>query len=233
MYNALNPRGVSLLLATLIYATLRTGALFDILEHLLLPGLASASPLGFKLSGALIQALSLMLLITWIEKIVLSWMTRRIRGDWIYRSSSGNWGHVRISLRGSKLRYGVDLYQSKADLLRVIEQRKPATSIGSGYDRMSLYTGDTFYVWYYVPPMRVDEYDYAERQGMLTLTRTNDRNRYSARWERTGVLGQSSPDPAEGVIAEVKRRDQRSPAGSFYFFVRKKIFLRDKETFEG
>lgn len=230
MYNALNARAMSLVFGTLIYATIRTGALFDVLQNRLLPGLATTSPLGFAMFGAVLQALSLIAFVTAIEKIVLLWTTRRIRGDWIYKSSSGNWGHVRISLEDSKLRYFVDLYLKTEDLLHVIEERRPATSIGHGYDKMTLYTGVVFYAWYYVPPTRVEKSDYPERQGILTVTRTLDPDNYSARWERTGVLGPSPLEP-EGATAEVIKQDRRSPDGNFYFFVRKKTFLRHKHVY--
>jgi hypothetical protein len=212
-------------LGALIYAALRTGALFDVLDRAF-PGLQKSSPLSFEMLGAVVQGVSLVLLVAGIESVVLSWTTRQIRGDWVYLSSSGNWGHVRIKLKGSKLRYKVDLYLEKKDLLCVIERHKPAPSIGSGYDKMTLFTGDAFYAWYYVPPTG----KYPERQGMLTLTRTNDENRWAAWWERTGALRQSQTDP-KGAMARVMVLDQRSPAGEFEFFVRTKIFLRHKESF--
>jgi hypothetical protein len=225
MHTPLNTRNAAMFLGALIYAALRAGALFDVLDRLF-PGLQKSSPLSFETLSAVVQGVSLVLLVTGIESVVLSWVTRRIRGDWIYLSSSGNWGHVRIKLKDSKLRYKVDLYLKKEDLLRVIEEHKPGTSIGSGYDKMTLFTGDAFYAWYYVPQTG----KYPERQGMLTLTQTNDENRWAAWWERTGALRQSQTD-LKGAMARVMLLDQRSPAGEFEFFVRKKTFLRHKELF--
>jgi hypothetical protein len=214
---------------------MKSGAVLEGLEGFLrttFPDLANTSDFSIKVMLALTEAGSLIGLIVFIEKLLLLQNTRSIRGEWVYKSSSGNWGHVRIYLEGTDLRYSVDLYLSKSDLIRALAEHIPMPTIGHGIDRLTVYSNETLYIWYHVPATRYGIIEYPERHGLLTLTRTNDKNNYSARWERTGSIASSfsTGDKQIGGTAEIARLDQGSAAGSFFFFLRKAAFLRHKDT---
>jgi hypothetical protein len=230
--NPLSYRQQALALGALIYTVLRSGALFQVLEDGLrsaFPDLAHGSELGLKVLRALLEAGSLIAIILVLERMLLLWKTREIRGEWVYHSSSGTWGHVRIRLEGTRLRYAVDLYGSKSDAARAALEGVPLTTVGHGMDRLVACSDGMYYIWYHVPATRHGKAVYPERHGLLTLRPTLNEDTYSATWERTGSLPSCEPAQSSGppaITDHVARSDQEHAAGSFYFFMRKAAFQK-------
>lgn len=230
----LNVRGKALGIGALSYTALKSGAVLESFETLLgrwLPTLAASSGVGLKVVRSVIEALALITLVALAERALLLWKTRKIRGEWIYKSSSTNWGHVKIDLTGTDLRYSVDLYKDKSDLVDGVINRAPGRRFAHGFDRSTMYTGYHFYVWYRVPATRFGDVDYPERSGLLTLTPTNEADNYAATWERTGSMT-VPPKSRAAATAEITRLDKSSPAGSFYFFIRKEVFETNVKKIE-
>jgi hypothetical protein len=233
--NQLNFRKESMSIGTLAYTLLKSGAAFEGLQLALktaIPSLA-ASVLSLKILEAAIEAGSLLALIAFVERILLLLKTRKLRGHWIYKSSSGNWGHVRLNVKGTTLRYAVDLYLSKADLLKGVKEHIPGPRLGHGFDELTVYTGEVLYIWYRVPGMLYEGVNYPERHGLLTLSPTIDPNSYSAQWERTGSI--SSPGSSSPTILsaadQVSTADRGSAVGNFFFFIREKVFFKHINNF--
>lgn len=82
--------------------------IFSVLVVKVLPRLGHLDPV-LQILGS---ALSLAILVRALSWGLLWLRSRRIRGWWVYRSSSANWGLARISLTGSTLRYEVQLFET-------------------------------------------------------------------------------------------------------------------------
>ncbi len=233
--NPLNYRYEALGIGAALYTIFKSGALLEGVESFLqglIPELAQPSAAGMRVMRAMLEAGTLIAAILWIERILLWWKTRDIRGDWIYQSSSGNWGYARIGILGTGLSYAVDLYLHKSDLLRALTSGVSIGSIGHGRDKLVLHSDGNYYVWYHVPQMRHATVVYPERFGILTLRPTLSRDNYSASWERIGALGSPAPEPQNGalVTAALNENDRANAAGNFCFFMRRKRFEKNPES---
>src|SRR4028118_684796 len=207
-------RALALVVGALLYAATQNAAWW--------PDLAEPVTVTMRIAGLVLRATSLIFLVSVIERMILRWLTRRIRGEWIYQENSGYWGYARIFLQASRLRYSVDLYKNRDDLLEALQRGKPVPTMGHGDGRVSfLHADGRFTTWYHVPAFL----DYPERHGTLTLNPTNDPNNYHGRWERTGSLGPADRKSGDETAAKLARRDKRQDSGNFKFFMRKKVFL--------
>jgi hypothetical protein len=214
-------RTLALIAGALIYTTAQTAAWW--------PDIAQSVALNMRIAGVVLRATSLILLVAIVEHLVLWWMTRRIRGEWIYQENSEYWGYAVISLQGSRLRYSVDLYRTKVDLLKALKHSEPVPTMGHGDGHVSfLYSDGRFLTWYHVPAFL----DYPQRHGTLTLAPTNDSNNYHGGWERTGALVPTAETSGDQAAAELARRDEQQHSGTFKFFIRKKIFLSQTQNVE-
>lgn len=233
-HKPLSFRNESLVLGATIFVVLKSGVIQDSWVSALFSalGLISApTSSGFLLSRAAIDACSLVLIIALLERAILFYKTRGIRGEWIYHSSSGTWGYVRIRLDGTHLRYFVDLYSTKVDLKRAVVSELPTATVGSGTDRLIVFSDGAYFIWYHIPPTRSGQITYAERHGLLTLRPAAAEGSFIGSWERTGCLA-VSVDPATTASATTPRvTEARSEhaSGSFYFFMRKADFVREEE----
>lgn len=186
------------------------------------PDLAQPVALNMRIFGLVLRATSLLSVVSVVALIGLWLATWKIRGEWIYQENTGYWGHARISVSWTRLRYAVDIYKNKSDLLTALREDRNVAAIGHGDDRISfLDPNGRFNCWYHVPA----SLDYPERHGTLTLTPTNSSNNYHGLWERTGVLGPAAGTSGDRTAAELKRKEKQQQSGTFKFFVKKRIFL--------
>lgn len=233
-HKPLSFRNESLVLGATIFVVLKSSVIQETWVSTLFAALGlSGGPnsTGFLLSRAAIDAFSLVLIIAVLERTILHYKTRSIRGEWVYYSSSSTWGYARIQLEGTHLRYFVDLYATKDDLKRAIVSKLPTATVGSGTDRLIVFSDGAYFIWYHIPPTRSGSITYAERHGLLTLRPTAAEGNYIGSWERTGCLA-VSVDPATTASATTPRvSEARSEhaSGSFYFFMRKEDFVREEE----
>lgn len=209
----------ALAIGALVYTTVQNAVWW--------PDFAQSSPLNVRITGVVLRTASLIVTVAVIEYCALCWMTRGIRGEWIYQETSEYWGYARVFLRGARLQYSVDLFKTRADVLSALEHGEPVPTMGHGDSHVSfLYSDGRFRTWYHVPAFL----DYPERHGTLTLVRTNHPNNYQGRWERTGVLGPAAETSGDQTAAELASRDERQHSGTFKFFMRKKVFLSQAQN---
>ncbi|MCI4062563.1 hypothetical protein MRQ36_08295 [Micromonospora sp. R77] len=175
-------------------AALATAAVvFSVLNVVLL----QAIPLDdgeSKLLAVLLSAFSLALIGGVVQRMFLSIWAHPVLGQWVYESSSGNWGLARIDLRGGELTYAVQLYRTEEDALAAVRGEPgfvsrcfaTVSSVGVTYEK-----GQVELIY------KVDRSheDYATRSGMLTLTPLS-------RWAMKGywksdILG---AEPSRGVL---------------------------------
>lgn len=233
-HKPLSYRNESLLIGATIFVALKSSVIQDAWVTALFGFLGIAgSPAssGFLLSRAAIDATSLVLLIALLERAILYCRTRGIRGEWVYHSSSGTWGYVRIQLEGTHLRYYVDLYGAESDIEQSVVDSLPTATVGSGTDRLIVFSDGAYYIWYHIPPTRSGSITYAERHGLLTLRPAAADGTYIGSWERTGCLAVSI-DPAmrsSATVPRVAEAKSEHASGSFYFFMRKADFIRSSE----
>jgi hypothetical protein len=221
-----NGRTAALVAGALIYTILQSGAVLPAFETWL-AARVQASTVIVKIASSLVYAIGLVVIVPLIEIAFLWVRTRRIRGWWVYKETARSWGYARIFLDGVHLRYSVDLYASKAEVLKAI-RKQANVRVAHGYDRMTVYADGQFYAWYYVPGVR----DYGERQGILTLVPANVPDDYSGSWARLGPLRPAVEMSGNKRLAAVAQRDEQLSAGNFEFFLRKKAFLAQANTIE-
>lgn len=229
----LSYRNESLAAGATVFVVLKTAVIQDAWVTAFFSAIgvvAASNSIGFMVMRAAVDACSLVLLIALFERVILFRKTRAIRGEWVYHSSSGTWGYVRICLEGTHLRYYVDLYDSREALRRAVVARLSTVSIGSGTDRLIVFSDGVYSIWYHIPPTRAGSITYAERHGLLTLRPKGMEGTFTGSWERTGCLA-ISVDPAEkpavaGPIISEARLEHAS--GSFLFFMRKADFIREE-----
>lgn len=220
----LNFRGLAVTIAVFLYAIAKShGALTEFTSTLLPDNPAVRT--AIKVIQPLFEGITLALCIFILEWLGVRLLTGNIRGEWIYRSSANNWGHVMFFAKGRELRYSVDLYQSKEDLLANIEKRHPSALIGHGVDQMVFYYGDKVVVWYDVPEVVKESVYYPKRKGILTLQHTNYADSWEGTWERIGLFEYNNALVAPGVIKAITEKDKALSKGTFDFFYKKAYFI--------
>lgn len=109
----------------------------------------------------LLSAVSLALIATVVEAILLRWRASAVTGRWSYESASGNVGIGEIAMRGGSLTYNFSLYgnleDAFADRQKSGHVTSPHTSFEDGF----------FWVNYKIDFRRSD---YAPREGCVVIT---------------------------------------------------------------
>ncbi|HEX6682291.1 MAG TPA: hypothetical protein VF062_05825 [Candidatus Limnocylindrales bacterium] len=119
--------------------------------------------------AVIISALSLAVLVRGIQRLLLVSWARPVLGQWVYISSSGNWGLADIGIRGGEFTYSVQLYRTEQDTMAAVRQEPgfvsrcfaTVTSAGVTYEK-----GQVELVY----KISNAEEGYAPRSGMLTLS---------------------------------------------------------------
>ncbi|MEO3692434.1 hypothetical protein [Roseateles paludis] len=223
-------RNGALAAGALIYSLIRTSLpkpLADDWLATLLPTLPVS--LGFlqsKVVQSMLEGVGLVTLILLAEIVLLWWSARPLLGEWVYKSSAGNWGHVRMKIDKSEARlsYDVNLFKDESDLLHSIQTRQLRGCIGHGNDRFTLHDKDTTMIWYHVPERRTGESYYPERQGILTLDRDEDPDQLHARWARIGSMTSSLDAKSAPKTGDINKKDNSAASGTFLFFERRKVY---------
>ncbi|MEV1331885.1 hypothetical protein AB0J20_20185 [Micromonospora costi] len=122
-----------------------------------------------KAAAVLISALSLALIAAVVQRVFLLIWAHPVLGQWIYESSSGNWGLARLDLRGGELTYSVQLYRTEEDAQAAVRGEPrfvsrcfaTVSSVGVTYEK-----GQVELIY----KIGQAHEDYAERSGMLTLS---------------------------------------------------------------
>lgn len=177
-------RQASLATAAVIFSVLNIA----VLQRADLPDLRS------KGTAVLLSALSLALIGGVVQRLFLLIWAWPVLGQWVYESSSGNWGLARIDLRGGELTYSVQLYRTEADTLAAVRGEPgfvarcfaTVSSVGVTYDK-----GQVELIY----KVSGSHEDYQPRSGMLTLTPLSE-------WAMKGywksdILG---AEPSRGVL---------------------------------
>ncbi|GAB3143388.1 hypothetical protein GCM10027290_19600 [Micromonospora sonneratiae] len=119
--------------------------------------------------AVVVSALSLALVVSLVQRLFLYIWAYPILGQWVYESSSGNWGLATLELRGGELNYSVQLYHTEADAMAAVRNEPgfvsrcfaTVSSVGVTYDR-----GQVELIY----KVGHSHGDYETRNGMLTLT---------------------------------------------------------------
>ncbi|MET8118770.1 hypothetical protein [Micromonospora sp. NPDC005189] len=122
-----------------------------------------------KAAAVLLSALSLAIIGSIVQRLFLLIWAQPVLGQWIYESSSGNWGLAHIGLRGGELTYSVQLYRTERDALAAVRGEPgfvsrcfaTVSSVGVTYEK-----GDVELIY----KINQSHEDYAARNGMLTLS---------------------------------------------------------------
>lgn len=185
-------------------AALASGAaLFSGLNVVAL-GIVRPSGLWQISAATLASALSLAVVVRGFQRAFIHSWARPVLGRWVYRSSSGNWGLAIIDIRGGDLRYSVQLYRSKGDVIAAARQdpgfvsRCFATVSSVGVT----YAGGQVELVY-----KIDNADegYAPRSGMLTLSPLS-RVAMKGYW-KSDILGS---EPSRGILDMYRPNAMRS-----------------------
>lgn len=223
-------RNRALILGALVYTLIKAGIPKNLADAWLLalaPSLSgSMSALQTKLAQSALEGVGLITLILGAEMAILWWSARDLLGEWIYKSSSSNWGHVKLHIDKSegRLRYDVDLFSSEEGLLHALRTGQLRHSIGHGVDLLSLHDNQSTRIWYHVPETRKDNDYYPERQGILTLERSKSPHSLLARWARIGSISTSIDVKGAGRSSEINKRDSANASGTFLFFERRSLY---------
>lgn len=141
-------RGTSLSLSALAFSTLAVAGA-DVVRDL---------PKGVQI---LLSAVSLALIVTVVETILLRWRSSAITGSWSYESASGNVGIGQIAMQAGSLSYNFSLYANLedafADRHKLGHVTSPHTSFEDGF----------FWVNYKID---FSSSDYAPREGCVVIT---------------------------------------------------------------
>ncbi|MCX4389609.1 hypothetical protein OG777_22135 [Micromonospora peucetia] len=149
-------------------ASLATAAvIFGVLNVIVLQN-ADLRDVQTKAATVLLSALSLAVLAGLVQRLFLMIWAQPVLGEWIYRSSSGNWGLARIDLRGGELSYSVQLYRTEQDAQAAVRGEPgfvtrcfaTVSSVGVTYEK-----GQVELIY----KISDAHEDYATRSGMLTL----------------------------------------------------------------
>jgi hypothetical protein len=229
-----NQRPRALIVGTLLYTAVRAGfpkeAIDSWLPQLFPDVAAMVGPGGSRAVQALLEALGLATAILLVEATLLRISARELLGRWVYHSSAGNWGDVRIwfeFVRG-RLRYRVDLYESEEALLAALKGEDVYGWIGHGSDRFAFQDQDATKIWYHVPEYRTEKRHYPQREGVLALIQTNQPGRLMATWSRLGGLASAAVSSATNSLGQINAQDQAHASGSFEFFIRRKLYMAGK-----
>lgn len=143
----------------------------------------------------LTSAVTLLALISGFQRFVVYVWAKPYLGEWVYESSSGNWGYARIVTQSSDLAYEVYLYQTREAIRRAVSSHfgAPHGCIGATHSTMVRYDGNNVELVYVV-----DNTDpsYRAREGILTLHLMPGGQAMKGYWrsgtdtgeQRTGVL---------------------------------------------
>lgn len=114
-------------------------------------------------------ALSLAVIVRLVQRLLLLAWARPVLGRWVYESSSGNWGLAVIDIHGGELRYSVQLYATRAEVLAAVLGQPDAVS--SCFATVTS-VGVTFHNGSVELIYKIDQTsnEYAPRSGMLTLS---------------------------------------------------------------
>ncbi|MBB5871681.1 hypothetical protein F4553_005060 [Allocatelliglobosispora scoriae] len=181
--------------------------LFSVLNSVTL-AFVRPSGLGQTAVAAIVSAFSLAVIVRTLQLILLRWWAHPILGEWVYESSSGNWGLARLDIRGGDLRYTVQLYRTQADTLAAVRQEPgfvakcfaTVTSVGATY-----LDGQVELVY---KIGTTTQEGYAPRSGMLTLSPLS----YSAMkgYWRSDIQGS---EPSRGVLDMYRPNTSGSSGG--------------------
>jgi hypothetical protein len=126
-----------------------------------------SGPLGKlpDLLRVILGAVGLALLVRVVEFVLLRLRAAPMIGQWVYHSTSGNWGLATMRLSGDSLTYEVGLYFTEADL-RLAVAGSTAKLAGSARGEFGVYEDGEFRVHYNI---RYSSPDYPARQGSLVV----------------------------------------------------------------
>ena len=140
---------------------------FTVLNYLVFQAVA---PQGFLqiLLALIVSALSLTLIVSSFQRLLLVIWANPILGRWIYESSSSNWGIADLAFKGSELTYSVQLYKSKEDTVSALREEAGFASkcFATVSSSAVSYENGTVELIYRISQTDVS---YNTRGGMLTL----------------------------------------------------------------
>lgn len=170
--------------------------LFAVLAVFVLPAM-SGWP---QLLQVLTSAVSLAVIVTAIEYTLVRVRAKRVLGEWVYLSSSGNWARAEIKSSSGGLSYKVLLFRTREDLIA----SENLWAVGEGTSVS--YEGGNLYIRYEV---KLTSPDYVPRDGFLVLVPDlADSTKMTGFWSRTshvdsaetrGILtfSRAIPDPVQ------------------------------------
>lgn len=185
-----------------------------------------------KFVQSVLEGVGLVTLILGAEIAILWWSSRWLLGEWVYQSSAGNWGHVKLSIDKSegRLQYAVDLFETEKDLVLALRTGQVRGTIGHGVDRLTVHDKTSTRIWYHVPEYRNGERYYPRRQGILTLSPSNQPESLLARWARIGPITRSLDATDPEKRNDINEKDKSNASGSFYFFERRALFEKNYQA---
>ncbi len=195
-------RNTALGLAIVGYTTLDTLATSDFVHS----HFSSVSPTVLTVLLILSKAIEFTTLFLILEAILLKIWARHILGCWAYRSESGNFGLATISLAAGRMKYRVELYKTKEEVIGALKKDVKVRPFAQVHSLISEYEDGEFYTDYHIEHA---EKTFMRRKGLLRLIPTTRRGVMTGYWHST----YTSPDPAQ-------------PNEGTLEFLRKKVFFR-------
>lgn len=170
-------RKLALAFSALVYALASGSGLAHTLDRF--AGRAGLPSLGVQ---TLVASLTLVVTFVVVYRLMQLVWIRRIHGEWLYESTSGNCGLATIRIVGDEIRYSVDLYRSVADLLAASDGLAGANQrcFAHARSRVALYDGEKVEIVYAIAQ---SDPDYPSREGLLTLVHTSNPNELRGYWK--------------------------------------------------